>query len=87
MFFNSIKDINWLRKEINRLLCKEMSLLRRKTDLLKISIFKVKKICHRVSFGKLQLMKISLNFKTFCGNLKIRGLAAKLCVAFILFSF
>ena len=31
-------------------------------------------------------MKISLNFKTFCGNLKIRGLGAKLCVAFILFS-
>ena len=38
-----------------------------------------------VSFGELQFMKISLNFKTSRCNLKIRGLATKLCVAFLLF--
>ena len=32
--------------------------------------------------GELQLMKIQLNFKTSCCNLKLRGLGAKLCVAF-----
>ena len=35
-----------------------------------------------VSFGELQLMQISLNFKTSCCNLKIRRLAAKLFEAF-----
>ena len=40
---------------------------------------------HQVSFGALQLTKISLNFETSCCNLKIRGLGAKLCVAFLLF--
>ena len=30
-------------------------------------------------FEELQLMQISLNFQTFCCNLKIRGLKAKLC--------
>ena len=45
MFFNSIKEINRLRKEISRLLSKGMSniyyklLLRRKIDVLKTSIF------------------------------------------------
>ena len=41
---------------------------------------------HMVSFGEFQLKMISLNFKTCC-NLKIRGLGAKRCVAFIFFSF
>ena len=36
-------------------------------------------------FGELQLTQISLNFKTSCCNLKIRGMGAKLCVAFLLF--
>ena len=38
-------------------------------------------------FGELQLTQMSLNFKTSCCNLKIRGLGAKLCVASLLFSF
>ena len=38
-------------------------------------------------FGEVQLMQISLYFKTFYCNLKIRGLGAKLCVTFLLFSF
>ena len=31
------------------------------------SIFQVSKICHQVSFGQLQLTKISLSFETACG--------------------
>ena len=38
-------------------------------------------------FGELQVMQILLNFKTSSSNLKIRGLGAKLCVAFPLSSF
>ena len=44
-----------------------------------------KKLCHQVSFGELQLTKISLNFKTSCCNLKMKDLGAKLCVTFLLF--
>ena len=43
-------------------------------------------ICHQVSFGDLQFTKISLNFTTSYSNQKNRGLGAKLCVAFLLFS-
>ena len=45
MLFNSIKQINRLRKEINRLLSKEMSniylkvTIEEKTEVLKASIF------------------------------------------------
>ena len=45
MFFNPIKEISRLRKEINRLLRKEMSniylnaTIEEKTDVLKTSIF------------------------------------------------
>ena len=46
MFFNSMKEINRLTKEINKLLNKGMSniylkVLLRKTNVLKTSIFKV----------------------------------------------
>ena len=37
--------------------------------------------------GAFQLMQISLNFKTSCYDLKIRGLEAQVCVAFLLFCF
>ena len=39
-----------------------------------------KKFVTRSVFGELQFTKISLNFKTSCRKLKIRGLGAKLCV-------
>ena len=39
------------------------------------------------NFGELPLTKISVNFKTFYCNLKIRDLGTKLIVAFLLFSF
>ena len=106
MFFNSIKGINRLRKEINSLLSKgvfhsikknyrlrkEINRSRSAKYLLKIYY------CKKLTFSKRQFSKykkfvtmsvkltqISLNFKTSCCNLKIRGLGAKLCVAFLLF--
>ena len=39
-----------------------------------------KKFVSRSVFGELQLTQISLNLKTFCCNLKIRGLGAINCV-------
>ena len=52
-------------------------------DILKT--FQSIKICYQVSFGELQLAQITLSFKYSYCNLKIRGLGAKLCVAFLLF--
>ena len=88
MVFNSIKAINRLRKGKNRLLSKGMSNI-----YLKVTIETFSKL--RFSgwkyfftwsvFGELQLTQISLNFKTSCCNLKIRGLGAKMYVAFLLF--
>ena len=49
-------------------------------DFLKIFV------CRPV-FRELQLTQISLNFQNCSCNLKIRGLGAKLCAAFVLFLF
>ena len=85
MFFNSVKEINRSRKQINRLWSKEISNIYSKVTIeeKKLAFSKLWKICHHVSFGKLQLTKISLNLNTSRCNLKIRGLEAKLCVAFV----
>ena len=89
MFFNiSIKEINSLRKEINRLLSKGMSNIYLKVTIKKFSKLRFsgfKKFVTSSVFGELQLTQISLNFKTSCCNLKIKGLEAELCVAFLLF--
>ena len=42
--FNSIKDINWLRKEINRLLHKEMSNIYLKVTIETFSKFQFSRI-------------------------------------------
>ena len=42
-----------------------------------------KKFVTRSVFGELQLMQISLNLKTFCCNLKIRGLKVKESMHFV----
>ena len=52
---------------------------------LRFSGFKIFVV--RSVFGELQLTQISLNFKTSRCNLKIRGLEAKLRVAFLLLYF
>ena len=64
---------NRLRNEINRLLSNLMANI----DLY-VTTEKYKR---SQNFDFLSLR----NFKTFCCSLKIRGLGAKLCVAFLLF--
>ena len=87
MFLSSVKEINRLRKEVNRLLSKGMPNI-----YLKVAIKKkwrtqnFKFVCRSV-FGELQLTQIISNYPTSSCNLKIRGLNAKLCVAFPLFLF
>ena len=85
--FNSVKEINRLRKELNRLLGKGMWNI-----YLKVTI---EKTWQSQNFDFLHLKNLSpsiiefyiwLNFKTCC-NLKIKGLRANLCVAFLLFWF
>ena len=88
MFFNPIKEINGLRKEINRLLSKGMSNIYLKVTIetfSKLQFSEFQKFVTRSVFAELQLMQISLNFQIPRCNLKIRGLGAKLCVAFLLF--
>ena len=72
-----------LRKEVNRLLSKGMPNIYVKVIIetfSKLRFSGFKKLVTRLVFGELQLTQMSLNFKTFCCNLKI----AKLCVAFLL---
>ena len=83
--FNSIKLINRSRKEINRLSSKGISnIYLNVTSEMFSKLSGFQKLVTRSVFVELQLTQISLNFKTCC-NLKIRGLGAKLCVAFLLF--
>ena len=86
--FLSIKKINRLRKEINRLLSKGMSNIYLKVTTetfskLRFSLFK--NFVTRSVLGSSDSRDIIENFKTSCYNLKIRRLGAKLCVAFLLF--
>ena len=77
MFFNSVKEINRLRKEINMLLSKGMSNIYFKVTIETLSRLRFsgfEKFVTRSVFGELELTHISLNFKTSCCNLKIRGL-------------
>ena len=52
----------------------------------KLWFSKFKKIVSSPVFRELQLTHISLNFQTFCCNLKVRGLLAKLCVTTLYYS-
>ena len=83
---NSIKEINRLSKEMNRLFSKGMSNIYLKVTVetfskLWLSGFKI--FVTSSVFGELQLTHISLTVKTSYCNLKTRGLGAKLCVAFL----
>ena len=51
----------------------------------KIGDTNFEEIISRSVFVELQLMQILINFQTFFNDLKIGGLGAKLCVAFLLF--
>ena len=85
---NSVKEINRLRKEINRLLSKGTSNIYLKVTIetfSKLRFFGFKKFVNWSVFGELQLTQMSLNLKTSCFILKIRGLEAKMCLAFLLF--
>ena len=82
IIFNPVKETNRLRKEINRLLSKGMSNIYLKVTIetfSKLRFSGFKKFVTRSVFGELQLMQISLSFKTSHCNLKIRGLGAKMC--------
>ena len=88
MLFNSFREINKLRKEINRLLSKGMSNIYLKVTIetfSKLRFSGFKKFVIGLVFEDLQFTQISLNFKTSCCNLKIRVPGAKLRVAFPLF--
>ena len=74
MVFKPIKEINRLRNEIKRLLRKGM-----------LDFLSLKSSPPGHVLGELQLTQLSWNFQTYCYNLKIRGLGAKLGVAFLLF--
>ena len=80
---NSIKEINRLRNEVNRLLSKGMSNICLKFTIEMFSKRRLsgfKRFVIRLVLGELQLMQTSFNFKTSCFNLKIRGLGVKLCM-------
>ena len=85
MLFTSVK-------ETNRLISKGMSNIYLEVaiekNFSKLRFSKFKKCVSRSIFGQLQLIQISLNFKTSCCSLEIRGLGAKLCVVlFYYFNF
>ena len=62
-----LNEINRLSKQINSLLSKGM----------KLPFPEFKKFVSKSVFRKLQLTRISLNFQTFCCNLKIRVAGGK----------
>ena len=93
MLFNSVKEINGLRKERNRWLSKSMTniylkvTVNRKWRTQNFDFKSLKSLSSNQIFWELQLTQISLNFQTSCCNLKIRALGAKLCVAWYYFYF
>ena len=84
------EKIDYKKKKGNRLLSKGMSNIYLKVTIetfSKLRLSRFKEFDTRSVFGDLQLTQITLNFRTSCCNLKISGLGAKLCVAFLLFEF
>ena len=75
-------------KETNRLVSKGMLNIYLEFTIetsSELRIFEFKNFVTKSDFGELQLAQVSLNFITSCCNEKIRGLGAKVCVAFRLF--
>ena len=69
-----------LTKGINRLLPESYQ---EQLTLSKFRFSKFKKFDTKSLLGDLHFTQMLLNFKTFRCNLKVRGLRAKLCVAFL----
>ena len=89
MFFNSIKEINRLRKEIFRLLDKGMSNIYlkvtiEKSGILKTSLSKVKKICLQVSFWGAPT-NADIEFSNFLLQLKNQKAGSKNVCGFSIF--
>ena len=88
MFSNTVKELKRLRKEISRLLRKGISniylkLQLKKTDALKTSIFlSLKNLSPGQFLGSSNSCRYLNSYRYY--NSKIRGLEAKLCVAFLL---
>ena len=76
---------------MNRLLSKGMSNINLKVTIEKnwrsqnFDLLTLKNLSPGQFLGSSNSRRYHLNFKTSCSNLKIRGLGAKLCVAFLLF--
>ena len=90
MFFNLFEEINRLRKDINRLLIKGVSNIYLKSyekTFSKLQFSKFNKFVTKSVFWEFQSTQISLNFKTFCCNLKSSGLGSKLWATFLFFDF
>ena len=97
MVFNSIKEIQTLRKEMNRLLNEGMSNICLKVAIekrwrtqnfntLEYSVFN-SSILSSSPGQFLGSSNSRINFQTSCCKLKITGLGAKLCVMFLYFYF
>ena len=88
---NQINQINILIKLILRSFCLVIALscnnYWEKLTFSRLRFSKFKKLVSRSVSGELQIAQISFKFKTSCCNLKIRGLGAEMCVAFLLFYF
>ena len=81
MFFSSAKGINRLiSKGMSNIFYLKVTIEKNRRsknfDFISLNFFSP------VVFGELQLTQLSLNFKTSCCNIKIRGLGAKVYVAF-----
>ena len=92
MFFSSIKEINRLLDAINRLLSKGMSniysqvTIEKKWRTQNFDFLNLKS-SYAVSFWRVQTHAKITEFSKFLLQFEMRGLGAKLCVAFILFLF
>ena len=86
MFFNSVKEINRFKKEINRLSIKGMSNVYFKVTTEKnwrsqnFNFLSLKNLSPSQFLGKPRLTQISFNFKNSCWNSKIREIWEQNCV-------
>ena len=93
MFFNSIKEKNMLRKEINRLFSKGMSniylkVLLRKSGVLKLSFYKLKHFVSRSVFAGAPTHADMIKFSNFFLQLINQRSGSKIvCVFSIIFNF